>query len=627
MKIEEERPSIIRAWPLIVLGVIMIIGVTFLAWRLWQVQVVEGSRYGEVQLAQSLRSVELPGLRGRILDRNGVVLADNRPAYAIVLYCEELQQPGKWENTVDAIDALIDQLAQRLSLPRQITTRTVRRHIHAQRPMPLTLWEDVDYRTIAYIAEWATELPGLAIIPKSRRHYPNGTLAAHVIGYLGKNPGKLSSEDNPWDYRANELVGRAGLEKQYEEMLSGASGEEWLRVDSRVYTRERWVEREARAGQDLTLTLDVQLQRVAENALNGRPGAVVALDPRNGDILTLASAPTYDLNHFIPGISSDMWKTITNHPQHPLFNRATQAQYAPGSVFKPFVAIAAQERNFNADTLHDCLGVYKDYNLHLRCANRWGHGELDLRQAIMKSCNPYFCYMGTLVGIDAIAATAEQAGFGTKTGIDLPEGTESAGLMPTPEKRTARHPVIQKPNGSWYCEGCKQTVARSHNKWSPADTAQISIGQGTVLATPLQVTVATAAIASGGDVYRPRLVANDPSGNLVRHLPWAHENIRAVIEGMEATVTGGTGQTMQVKGVKVAGKTGTAEYNDRGVRRKHVWSVAFAPAENPEIVVCAMLDNGEGGGKDAGPIVQKVLAEHFKTQAVQVTPDEETLQD
>ncbi len=625
MKIEEERPSIIRAWTLFVILAVMLLGVGFLACRLWQVQVVEGAHYGEAQLAQSLRRVELPGLRGRILDRNGEVLAENRPAYAIVLYCEELQQPGRWENTVDAIDAVIDQLAQRLGRPRQLTTKAVRRHIHSSRPMPLTLWEDVDYREIAYISEWATELPGLEIIPMSRRHYPNGALAAHLIGYVGRASAAQESDER-WDYRLPDPHGRAGLEAYYDHLLSGTSGEELLRVDSRVYTRERWVYREAKAGQDLTLTLDVKLQRVAEAALNGRPGAVVALDPRNGDVLTLASAPSYNINTFIPSISRDEWKALNTDAQLPLINRATQAQYAPGSVFKPFVAIAAQEQNFNADTLHECLGIYTDHNLHLRCANRWGHGEIELRQAIMKSCNPYFCFMGSHVGVAAIAATAEQAGFGKRTGIDLPG--EYAGLMPTPEWKLRRHPVIREANGSWFCKACKQRVAKNHALWTPADTAQISIGQGTVLATPLQVATATAAIASGGSVYQPRLANfGNAKGTLIRHLPWARENIRAVIEGMEATVTGGTGQTMQVKGVKVAGKTGTAEYNDRGVRRKHVWCVAFAPADNPEIVVCAMMDNGIGGGRDAGPIVQKVLAEHFKTQAVQVTADEESLQD
>ncbi len=627
MKIEEERPSVIRAWTLCVLIVVMLAGIATLLWRLWEVQIKEGEHYGEAQLEQSLRRVELAGLRGRILDRNGEVLAENRPAYSIVLYCEELQQPGRWENTVEAIDTLIDQLAQRLGLPRQITTKAVRRHIHSTRPMPLTLWEDVDYRAIAYISEWATELPGLAIVPKSRRHYPNGALAAHVIGYMGRDSRQSAQKHQHLDYLANELIGCSGIEKQYNDRLSGSSGEELLRVDSRVYTRERWVYSEAKAGQDVTLTLDVRLQRVAEAALNGRPGAVVALDPRNGDVLVLASAPSYDINSFIPKISHEEWNAINTDPRLPLINRATQAQYAPGSVFKPFVAIAAQEQNFNADTLHECTGIYTDHNLHLRCANRWGHGEIELRQAIMKSCNPYFCFMGAHIGVEAIAATAKQAGFGELTGIDLPKGAEYSGLMPTPEWKARRHPVIREEDGSWYCEQCKQRVSRYHNQWTPADTAQISIGQGTVLATPLQVATATAAIATGGDVYRPRLVADIPQGTLVRHLPWAHENIRAVIEGMEATVTGGTGQTMQVEGIQVAGKTGTAEYNDRGTRRKHVWCVAFAPADKPEIVVCAMLDNGEGGGKDAGPIVQKVLAEHFKTEAIHVTIDEETLRD
>ncbi len=603
MKIEEERPSVIRAWTLWTLLLIGILGFGTLLWRLWEVQVVESSRYGEAQLAQSLRRVELPGLRGRILDRNGEVLADNRPAYSVVLYCEELQQPGAWKNTIDAVDSLIDLLAQRLGLPRQVSSKQVRRHIRNDRPMPLVIWQDVDYRTVAYLSEWANELPGVAVLPMSRRIYPNGALAAHLLGYVGSARQDQENKEH-WDYRLPDPHGRAGIEAYYDEILSGTSGEEVLRVDSRVYTRERWVYRQSKPGNDLTLTLDVKLQRAAEEALAGRPGAVVALDPRNGDVLVLASAPTYDLNNFIPRISTADWQALLKHPAHPLINRATQAQYPPGSVFKPFVAIAAQECRFNADTLHECTGVYTDYNLHLRCANRYGHGEIELRQAIMKSCNPYFCFMGTQVGVEAIAATAEQAGFGARTGIDL--AGEYKGLMPTP---------------IW-----KET--RKGEKWRPSDTAQISIGQGAVLATPLQVAHGVAAIASGGEVYRPRLVAfGDGKGEIQRRLPWSHQNIQAVIEGMEAAITGGTGQTMQVQGINVAGKTGTAEYLDHGVRRKHVWSVAFAPVEKPEIVVCAMLDNGIGGGRDAGPIVQKVLAKHFSAQAVQVTADDETLQD
>ncbi len=603
MKIEEDRPSVIRAWTLWVLLAVLIAGISTLLCRLWEVQVVQGSRYGEAQLAQSLRRVELPGLRGRILDRNGEVLADNRPAYSVVLYCEELQQPGAWKNTIDAVDSLIDQLAQRLGLPRQVSSKDVRRHIRNDRPMPLVVWQDVDYRTVAYLSEWANELPGVAILPMSRRIYPNGALAAHLLGYVGRARAHQESQED-WDYRLPDPHGRAGIEERYDEVLSGTSGEELLRVDSRVYTRERWVYRKAKAGQDLTLTLDVKLQRAAEEALGGRPGAVVALDPRNGDVLVLASAPTYDLNNFIPGISSADWKALMTHPAHPLINRTIQAQYPPGSVFKPFVALAGQGRNFNADTLYECTGIYTDYNLRLRCANRYGHGELELRQAIMKSCNPYFCYMGTQVGSEAIAKTAEEVGFGARTGIDLPG--EYAGLVPTPEWK----------------------MRRFHEKWRPTDTAQMSIGQGAVLSTPLQVANATAAIATGGLLYRPRLAAfGNAKGELLRQIAWPKAHIQSVVEGMEAAVAGGTGQTMQVEGISVAAKTGTAEYLDRGVRRKHVWSVAFAPSDKPEIVVCAMLDNGIGGGRDAGPIVQKVLAKHFSAKAIQITADDETLQD
>ena len=597
MQIEERLIPRIRAWSLWVLLACFSLGFTVLLLRLWRVQIRENVRYDGVRERQSIRRVEVPGLRGRILDRNGELLADNRPAYEVVIYCEELSQPGSWRNTILAVDSLIDQLSQRLGLVRQITRAQVARHVNESRPIPLVAWRDVDFRTVAYLSERAHALPGVDIRPMPRRFYPNGALAAHLLGYVGTRT-SVDDDAERWDYRLPDPHGRTGLEKTYDRLLSGTSGEVMLRVDSRVYTRERWVRRPASQGRDLTLTLSLPLQRAAERALAGRPGAVVALDPRNGDVLVLASAPTYDLNSFIPSISTKAWRALLEDPAKPLFNRAIQAQYSPGSVFKPFVGIAAQSRQFDPETLYECTGVYTDYRCRLRCANRYGHGELDLRQALMKSCNPYFCAMGTHIGIDAIATTAKQAGFGTCTGIDL--AGEADGLIPTPDWKKRR---FSRPG-----EGT----------WTPADTAQCSIGQGFVTATPLQVAHATGALATGGALYRPRLVAQNPAGELQSTLPWSKEAIRTVVEGMEMVVAGGTGQTMQVPNIRVAGKTGTAEYIDReagNARRKHVWSVAFAPVEAPEIVVCAMLDNGIGGGRDAGPIVQRVLAAHFQTKA------------
>lgn len=609
MKVEDFSPQVpIPPWRILILATLFILGISILLWRLWHVQVLDSPQYGAAQSAQSFRYVEVPGLRGRILDRNGEVLADNRPAYSVVLYCEELRSAGRY--TTLAADAIIDQLALRLGLPRTVSQKQVAQHIRTSLPMPLVIWQDVDYRTIAYLSEWAESLPGVAVLPRPKRIYPNGALATHVIGYVGapapgKQPQNLTNAGRKWNYRLPELRGRAGLEAYYDHILAGRSGEENLQVDSRGYTRERWVCEEAVPGNDLTLTLDVRLQRVAEEALGGRPGAAVALNPQNGDIYVLASAPDYDINKMIPPHAGATLAELNAAPGLPFINRATQAQYAPGSVFKPFVAMAAQDRYaFNPDTLYDCTGIYTDYNCRLRCAQRYGHGELDLRQAIMKSCNPYFCTIGTQMGYEAIVITAKQVGFGALTGIDLP--AEADGFLPSPEWKLRRYKT----------------------KWNPVDTAQCAIGQGAITATPLQVAYATGAIATRGKLYRPRLTTHgDPNGTLVRTLPWKSEHIETVVEGMEMTVRAGTGQTMQVDDVIVAGKTGTAEYMDHGVRRKHVWCTAFAPADKPEIVVCVMLDNGVGGGRDAGPIVQKILASYFKTDATVVTADDETLND
>jgi penicillin-binding protein 2 len=467
-------------------------------------------------------------------------------------------------------------------------------------PMPLILWANVDYSKVAYISEWADELPGVDIITFPKRTYPNGTLAAHVIGYVGASTRQIQRGE--YHYRLPEFEGRAAIEKRYNEYLSGEPGESLLRVDSRGYTHHRSIHRPAVPGKDLTLTIDAQLQRTAEAALANRPGAIVAIDPNNGDILALASAPTYNIDLMVPPMSSAFYKSLINDPDKPLINRAIQSPYAPGSIFKPFVAIAAQEEGYDENTLHDCTGIYTDHNARLRCANRYGHGELDLREALMKSCNPYFCYVGTEIGMDPILRVAKQAGLGKPTGIDL--GGEAKGNLPT-----------QKENEPW--------------KFN--ETAQCAIGQGRITTTPLQMAHATATLAMGGKVMRPRLVAHSPEGELIETHSWNHDYIAAVIDGMEAVVTGGTGKTMQIPGKKVAGKTGTAEFekrvNNKLERKKHVWCIAFAPVEKPEIAICAMLDEGNGGGKDAGPMVQQVLADYFGVNAVKVQVDEETLED
>lgn len=618
MEIENsEAPSTIRFWHILILFIPILLGLFTLVQRLWNVQVLDSPRYGAAQSAQSFRRVLVPAMRGKIYatrrtengEKEKILLADNKPTYAIVLYCEQLRQPGSWKKNVEAVNTFIDDLSKRLGLPRESslnarTIKDVETHMRQSLPMPLILWRDVDYSKMAYVSEWADELPGIDIMVFPKRTYPNGTLAAHVIGHVGASSRQIKR--GQYHYRLPEFEGSSAIEKRYNKHLSGEPGESLLRVDSRGYTHQRSVQRPAVEGKDLVLTLDVDLQRAAEAALNNRPGAIVAIDPRNGDILTLASAPTYNIDKMVPPISSAYYQTLIDNPFRPMYNRAIQTAYAPGSIFKPFVAIAAQEMGYDAHTLHDCMGIYTEHNARLRCANRWGHGELDLRGALMKSCNPYFCYVGTHIGMDPILRVARQAGLGERTGIDL--GGESKGNLPTYRDKTT-HQIL--PN------------------WSPVDTAQCAIGQGRITTTPLQMAHATATLAMGGKAMRPRLVAPTPEGELIKVIPWNKEHLQAVIEGMEAVVTGGTGQTMQLQGINVAGKTGTAEFIEHGTRerKKHVWCIAFAPVEDPQIAICAMLDEGNGGGKDAGPMIQQVLATYFGVKAAEVDADDASLED
>ena len=573
----------------VVLGGLFLAGLVQLGVRLKAVQVDGAADYSYASSRQSVRRVQVGGARGRILDRGGVVLADNRTALSIVCLPTFFQR-RTWEGTVEEIVRGIDRVAAVVGRPSERTDRDIRRHVNQSLAMPLVVWRDIGERELEVFSEHQRDLPGFEVEETDERFYPNGPLAAHLLGYVGRDLGEVVAGDEKFNFVTAELRGRAGLEIYYDSFLRGVSGDRRVLVDARGFAIREWTVAEPSRGPDLLLTLDAGIQREAERQLQGQRGACAVLDPRTGEVLALASAPGFDPNEFVPTLSQELYARYANDPAKPLLNRAAGGAYAPGSTFKPVTALAALASGKPADALYACTGVFELGSLQLHCASRWGHGELDLRHALMKSCNPYFCSLGMTVGTNALIRAARAFGLGEKTGIDL--GVDMAGTV---------------PDGAW-----KQRMYGE--RWYPGDLAQMSIGQGMLLVSPLQMARVAGAIGTG-QLVTPHLKRGAPVE--LRPLPFAKEQLEVVREGMRMVVEGdgevrGTGwRGGEGLPVSVSGKTGTAEIGRGATRRKNTWFIAYAPTEAPRVALALVVENGEAGGTTAAPRAREILRRAF----------------
>ncbi len=579
-------------WRLVCIGVLMLGGFIVLANRLHSVQVKNSPVYTGAQQRQSVRRVLLPAPRGRIFDRKGLCLADNRPNYCIAVYLEELRRPGRWSRTVDAVDREVDRMASYLDIPRQITRDDIEQHVFKRLPLPLLAWQGIDMRTLARFSENMEATPGFDVYVQPERVYPRGTLAAHLLGYVGRDRPVLTNEVFHYDILG--MRGRAGVERTADTQLSGTPGGQLITVTVTGY-KHSTTNRAAIAGTDVRLTLDALLQQTLERLLGGRRAAGVILDPRNGDVLALASLPGFDPNGMSPVISRAAWKRLQEDRERPLLNRAISGVYPPGSIFKPMVALAALAQGVSRDTVFECTGAFALGNMRLRCWAHAGHGTLAMRQALEQSCNPYFCSLGVNLGLEPIRLMSQQMGLGAKNGIEI--AGEAAGLV---------------PSDVW-----KRRVQR--DAWRAGDTANLSIGQGQLLVTPLQMAVYAAALANGGRVLRPRLFLNPalPEGECLRKLEVAPQVMETVRGGMFDVIQAerGTGKRAAVKGLQFAGKTGTAEYGAAPNRRKHTWMIAFAPFDNPQVALAILVEDGESGGLTVAPIVNQIMRYLFVPDA------------
>ena len=567
-------------------GIVFVAGLLHLCVRLHEIQVEAAADYNFASARQSIRRVRTAGVRGRIFDRRGEVLADNRRSVSLVCHPAAFQQ-RTWEGTANRIRSAIESLSAVIGRPASVTETIIRRHVDRLLPLPLTVCRDLSAAELARFCEHEHELPGFSVREEDERVYPRESLAAHVLGWVGATVADAESGDERFYFIAPELHGKAGIEYQYDAFLCGVPGERKVLVDARGFAIREWNVIEEQKGPDLVLTLDAGIQSEAERQLEGRRGACVVLDPRTGEVLALASAPTFDLNTVR---WASRYRAFAEDPGKPLLNRASGGAYAPGSTFKPMTALAALALGFPADEKYACDGVFKLGALQLHCARRWGHGKLDLRHALMLSCNPFFCNLGLEVGTNALTSTARVFGLGEKTGIDL--GVDMGGVV---------------PDGGW-----KMRMYRE--KWYQGDLAQMAIGQGMLLVSPLQMALVAGALGTGYRVT-PHLKAGLASDR--RPLPFVSEALEVVREGMRMVVTGEAGtrgggwRCGEGLPVSVSGKTGTAEVGRGATRRKNAWFIAYAPSENPTVAIALVVEDGESGGGTAAPRVNAILKRIF----------------
>jgi len=566
----------------IVVGIVFIL----LVFSLWKIQILDHKKYWRQSEANRIREIILPPQRGLIKDRNGKILATNIASFQVSIVrenCEDIEQ------SLQRISWLLD-----LELP--VLRERIDKYNYLPLFQPIVIKDNLELKEVSRVKARQAEFPELIIQAEPKRKYLYETLAGHVIGYLQEISQKeIDQADGK--RRPGDLVGKTGIEREYENLLVGREGRVLEIADSLGRKRGEISREESVPGNDIKLTLDFALQSRAEELLEGREGAVVVLDPRTGEILALASFPTFDPNKFISRFSPEEWLNLLQDPEFPLENRAIRGLYAPGSIFKLTIALGALEsRVVNEWNSFYCSGSTRIYGHPFSCWFKGGHGSMNLTNGIKNSCNIYFYQVGKLMGIEEIARYARMLGLGALTGIDLPG--EKEGLVPDPDwKRRVR-------NEPWY----------------PGETISVSIGQGPLQVTPLQIAMHTALIANRGKGVIPHLLINKESDRTKAAQAEIQESIfNTVITGMWKSVNEeGTGRASKVQGFDICGKTGSTQVVSTATAEKlgksekivktHSWYTGFAPRVNPEIVVTILVEYGGTGGATAAPLARELYS-------------------
>lgn len=586
-------------------GLVIVFFVAMILLRLWFLQIHKGEEYKNRAENNRVRIQEEAAPRGDILDRNGKELVTNQPSFNVVLVREDSND----------IDDLLKRLSVVLKEDVSVLWERIRDAERKQKHIPILLKGNLSWDTLAYLETHNKEFPGIRIEVFPRRFYHYGDMAAHIIGYLGEiNKNELERQEADF-YRGGDLVGKMGLEKLREKELRGEKGSSSSEVNARGFEQQLLTHEEPVPGNEVRLTLDIDLQQVAEDTMDAdeRAGAVVAMEVKTGRLLVLASTPRLHLADFEGGISTKNWNALLDNPKHPLINKTLQAMYPPGSTYKMVTALAGLAKGvINKDTTFFCPGYISYGNRRYNCWKHGGHGTVDLKRAISESCDVYFYQVGMRVGVDALAEYANKLGLGLKTQVELEY--EKSGLIPTKEWKKKKYGV----------------------KWQDGETLSLAIGQGFNLLTPIQLCQMTAILANGGKRYVPQLIESvtDADGKVLEsftpklagELKEDEKKYLALIrEGMVEVVQGarGTARSARIEGINMGGKTGTAQVvrleqykhlkeDDIPYKyRDHAWFTCFAPAEDPEIAVTVLVEHGLHGGSGAAPVAKAVMQKYF----------------
>jgi len=595
----EEQEQARRTFSGAALVILCLFGLLFL--RLWFLQLVQGEDLRQRSEHNRIRQLDLPPWRGMILDRHGQLLVGNRPSYELVVVPEDVADVPRLTQRLASLLGLDPQ-----PLAAQITGAKSA-GLHQVRLRADLTWED-----LARVETYQSELPGVMVQIQPKRQYRHKGQAAHVLGYLGEvtdvqlKSGKFSG------YKMGDYLGRCGVELAWEKYLRGQRGYRRIEVDA--YGRELGqLDRIfPTPGANVFLTLDDKLQQEAEACLEGKMGAIVALDPRSGKILAMASSPTYSQEAFERGLSVSEWQKLSTAKDHPLENRPLKGQYPPGSTFKIVMAVAGlEEKVITPSTVFYCNGNMPFGNHVFHCWKKGGHGGVDLYRALVQSCDIYFYNVGRRLGIDRIAEWSHRFGLGQPTGLKLDK--EMTGLV---------------ASTAW-------KKARFHQPWHEGETLSVAIGQGYNLVTPLQMAQVAAAVANGGYLYEPQLVekVESPAGEILYQarpvlkssLGASPATLAFMQKALHGVVSEGTGRNAKLPAVEVAGKTGTSQVvslekekiKKKGVRTEnHAWFVAYAPVSDPQIAVAVLIEHGGGGGAVAAPLAKRLLEANFPEKRV-----------
>jgi penicillin-binding protein 2 len=596
-------------------GVMVVISAAFvvLIVRLLYLQVMEGEAFQRLSAINSIRLQSVDAPRGLIYDRHGQLLVDNRPAFDLSIIPRDAKP----------IERTLATLSEHTQIPLVELQAQVAKFKRRASYKPVPLKGDIGRDMLAAVEVHRFELPGIRVDVRPRRNYLVERSATHALGYLGEiSEDELKSEAFE-DCKGGDFIGKTGLERSLEGEMRGKRGGRQVEVNAAGQVVRVLKTVDAQPGNNIFLTIDAELQATAEVQLEGKAGAVVAVDPTSGEVLCMASSPTFDQNIFITGVSHEAWQELSSDPYRPFENKAVQAEYPPASTYKIVTAIAGLEEGIiDENTTFDCPGHLRFGNRTFRCWRRAGHGTVDVNKALAESCDVFFYHVGIELGIDRLAWYAKACGLGSPTGVGLfPEGR---GLVPTAQWKKKRVGV----------------------SWQQGETLSVAIGQGYNLTTPIQMAMLTAAVANGGDRLQPTLVKSikSPDGSIVSlaerkvvgQLPVSPANLEKVKRGLWTVVNHnkGTAFKARIEGVEMCGKTGTAQVVGRkpGVKlseeelaehlKPHAWFVGYAPAEAPKIAVSVIIENGEHGSTAAAPVVSAVIRRYLLGPEPETEPEE-----